>query len=417
MSGTVSPTAAYVDATGVHAPTFSQIQAFLISQFQAIYGADIVVSNDSQDGQLIGVFALAASDANAACIAVYNSFSPSTAQGVGLSSNVKINGLARQLPSNSSVDLLIVGQAGTLITNGAVLDQSSNRWLLPVSVEIPPTGAITVTATAEQAGALGASAGTITQIDTITRGWQTVTNPGPANPGAPVETDPGLRVRQSKSTALPALSVLMGIAGAVLQIPGVTACVPYENDTSTDYTATTPPVGVGPLPPHSISMVVQGGDATEICQTILLKKTPGCYTYGTTRETVDDVYGLPHDIGFFVPSQVDIGVQITLTPKAGYSTIIGAAISQTVADYINGLGSGVDVVYSKLWLPANLCDTTTGLPTGATNTYDITAMTIASPSGGTYAMANIPIDIFEIAHCLVANVVITPTSRSGASSR
>jgi hypothetical protein len=407
MSGTVSPTAAYVDATGIHAPTFADIQNFLISQFQAIYGSDIVVSSDSQDGQLIGVFALAVADANAACIDVYNARSPATAQGVGLSSVVKINGMTRQLPSNSSVDLLIIGQAGTLITNGAVLDQSSNRWMLPVSVEIPVSGSITVTATAQTAGALGAAAGTITQIDTITRGWQTVTNPAAAEPGAPVETDPGLRVRQSQSTALPALTVLAGVVGAVLQLPGVTACVPYENDTSTDYTATTPPIGVGPLPPHSISMVVQGGDATQIAQTILLKKTPGCYTYGTTRETVDDVYGLPHDIGFFVPSQIDVGVHITLTAKAGYSTLVGAAISQAVADYINGLGSGIGVVYSKLWLPANLCDATTQLPTGATNTYDITAMTVASPSGGTYGTANIPVSIFQIAHCDSANVVIT----------
>jgi hypothetical protein len=407
MSGTVSPTAAYVDATGIHAPTFADIQSFLISQFQAIYGSDIVVSSDSQDGQLIGVFALAVADANAACVDVYNARSPSTAQGVGLSSVVKINGMTRQLPSNSSVDLLIIGQNGTLITNGAARDQSSNRWLLPVSVLIPVSGSITVTATAETPGALGAAAGTITVIDTITRGWQTVTNPGPAEPGAPVETDPGLRVRQSQSTALPALTVLAGVVGAVLQLPGVTACVPYENDTSTDYTATTPPAGVGPLPPHSISMVVQGGDATEIAQTILLKKTPGCYTYGTTRETVDDVYGLPHDIGFFVPSQIDVGVRITLTAKAGYSTLVGAAISQAVADYINGLGSGVGVVYSKLWLPANLCDATTQLPTGATNTYDITAMTVASPSGGTYGTANIPVSIFQIAHCDSANVVIT----------
>src|SRR5271170_2946754 len=100
MSGTTSPTAAYVDATGVHAPAFVDIQNYLIASYQAIYGADIVVDNSTQDGQLIGILALAIADTNAACIAVYNSFSPSTAQGVGLSSMVKINGMQRELPSN-----------------------------------------------------------------------------------------------------------------------------------------------------------------------------------------------------------------------------------------------------------------------------------------------------------------------------
>jgi hypothetical protein len=66
MSGTTSPTSAWVDATGIHAPTFADVQDYLISQFQAIYGADIVVDPSTQDGQLIGVFALAIADTNAA---------------------------------------------------------------------------------------------------------------------------------------------------------------------------------------------------------------------------------------------------------------------------------------------------------------------------------------------------------------
>jgi hypothetical protein len=207
------------------------------------------------------------------------------------------------------------------------------------------------------------------------------------------------------ATGIPATATIQSISALNVTIaPATTASIALG---ATITVTGTPPLGVGPLPPHSVSLVVQGGDAVQICDTILLKKTPGCYTYGTTRETVNDIYGLPHNIGFFVPTTVQIGVAITLTAKAGYSTIVGAGISQTVADYINGLGSGVSVVYSKLWLPANLCDSTTGLPSGATNTYDITAMTIASPPTGTYGTANIAISIFQIAQCTAANVVIT----------
>jgi uncharacterized phage protein gp47/JayE len=407
MSGATSPTAAWVDATGIHAPTFTDIVNYLIGQMQAIYGADIIVSNDTQDGQLLNIFALAIADANNACIAAYNSFSPSTAQGVGLSSNVKINGLTRALPSYSSVDLLLTGVATTEIPNGIAMDLAGNRWLLPPTVTIPQSGQVTVTATSDTAGAINAPPDTVTIISTVTFGWQQVTNPTAATPGAPVESDPALRARQAQSTALPALTVLSGIVSAVLALNGVIACKGYENDTSTDYTATPPPIGVDPLPPHSVSLVVQGGDSQTICDTILLKKTPGCYTYGSTRHTSFDVYGLPHDIGFFIPTQVPIGVNITLTARAGYSTIVGAAISNAVANYINGLGSGVSVIYSKLWLPANLCDATTGLPTDSTNTYDITAMTVATPPGGTYGTTNIAVAIFQIANCTPANVVIT----------
>lgn len=407
MSGTLPdlPTTAWVDQDGIHAPAYTTIQAYLIGQFQAIYGADIIVSPDSQDGQLIGIFALAIHDCNSMAIAVYNGFSPNTAQGVGLSSMVKINGLERALPSQSTVTLTLVGQAGTFIEAGVAGDVSSNRWLLPPNVVIPPSGTLSVTATAEQPGAIPALPGTVTRILTVTRGWQTVNNPSAATRGAPLETDAALRRRQSESTALPAQSVLAGITGAVLSLPGVTAVSPYENDTNNDYTVTAPPSGIGPLPPHSISLVVEGGDATEICQTILRHKTPGAYTYGTTRVTVPDVYGLPHNIGFFIPTPVPVGVHITLIARAGYSTLVGQAISQTVADFINDLGSGVSVTYSKLWLPANLCDAE-GAPTGASNTYDITTMTVGK-IGGTYGTVNIPIAIFEKATCQPSDVVIT----------
>lgn len=396
MSG--SSTAAYVDMTGIHAPTFPEIRDYLVAQFQVIYGSDIVVDESTQDGQLIGVFALAIADANAACIQVYNSFSPSTAQGVGLSSMVKINGLARALPSNSSVTLSIIGTAGTVIINGVASDASSNRWLLPPSVIIPPSGQITVTATAEQPGAIIALADTIVRITTVTRGWQEVRNPFAATPGAPVETDPQLRVRQSQSTADPSVTVLAGITGAVLALPGVTAAKPYENDTSATDPLTT-------LPPHSIALVVQGGDVTAICETILMHKTPGCFTYGTMRETVSDLYGLPHDIGFFIPVPVPIAVAITLIPKPGYTTNVGRGISRAVSDYINGLGSGEAVVYSKLWLPANLCDLQ-GLPIGAGDTYDITELWVGL-QGGTLGMTNIPITIAQVATCTPQDVVIT----------
>jgi uncharacterized phage protein gp47/JayE len=408
MSGTVapvSPTAAYVDRTGIHAPDYAAVLAFLKGQLQAIYGSDTVIDNDSQDGQLIGIFALALSDTNAACVAVYNSFSPSTAQGVGLSSMVKINGMARHVPSNSTAPMTIIGVAGTVITNGIVQDTPGNNWALPASVTIPPNGDIIVTATCQTPGAVTAPDGDISRIYTVTLGWQSATN-GPVTVGAPVESDALLRIRQSVSTALPALSVLSGIIGAVAALPGVIATKGYENDTNVDYTTAVPPLGEGPLPPHSISLVVQGGDAIQICQTILLKKTPGAYTYGSTRELVDDVYGLPHDIGFFIPTAVAIGVHITLTAKAGYSTIIAQAIRDTVAAYINGLGSGVSVIYSKLWLPANL-DGATDVPENATATYDITAMTMASPVTGTYGTANITLNIFQMAVCDPTDVIIT----------
>src|SRR4051794_209612 len=109
-----------IDASGISAPTYAEILTSLQDSMRSIYGDDIYIEADSQDGQFLAILALAIKTANDASIDVYNSFRPGFAQGGGLSSVVKINGLKRLVPSNSSVVLTLIGQAGTIITNGFV---------------------------------------------------------------------------------------------------------------------------------------------------------------------------------------------------------------------------------------------------------------------------------------------------------
>ena len=206
---------AYVDATGFHYPDYPTVLEQLKDEYRTIYGNDVYLEADSQDGQWVAVMALAIFDTMQVAASVYNSFSPLTAQSDALSRNVKINGIRRRVATYSQVDLRIVGQVGTTINNGQAEDTLGQKWNLPVSVTIPVGGEITVTATAVDIGAKTASANTITKISTPTLGWQTVNNALAAVPGNPVETDAELRKRQKVSTALPSLSVLDGIVGAV----------------------------------------------------------------------------------------------------------------------------------------------------------------------------------------------------------
>ena len=335
-----------VTATGISSPTYADIYASLQASFQSIYGVDSVITPDSQDGQLLAIVARGQADANAATVAVYNSYSPATAQGVALSNAVKINGIARQASSFSSVALLLVGQVGSTINNGVVSDLNNNRWILPAVVVIPMTGSVTVSATCQTPGAVGAPINTVQQIMTPSLGWQSVTNLSSASPGAPVETDAQLRQRQAISTALPSLTVLQGISGAIADLAGVTEVRAFENDTGA--------VDANGLPAHSIAMVVEGGDVNEIAMAIYDKKTPGAYTYGTTSAAINDSYGIPHTIRFFIPAQVPVKASIMVHALTGYSSAIGDQIKQAVADYINALPIGQPVYISRLYLPAQL---------------------------------------------------------------
>lgn len=381
-----------IDATGIHAPSYADVLNALKAQYRAIYGPDVYLENDSQDGQWLAVLAKCIHDANSAAISVYHAFSPATAQGMGLSRMVKINGIRRQIATASTVDVRLIGQAGTTIQNGVVQDANQIRWDLPAQVVIPPSGEVTVTAICQTPGAISAAAGTVTQIATPTLGWQSVTNPAAGAMGAPVEIDAMLRRRQAASVALPSRTVLEGIVGAVAAVKGVRRYSAYENDTDTTD-------GNG-LPSHSIALVVEGGDAERIAQAIAAKKTPGAGTYGTTTTLIHDRYGIEHPIRFFRPVEVPVTVRIALNALAGYTSAVGQAIQQAVSEYVNARAIGEPLRAARLYVPANL----NGQPDS--ETFDITALSIARPDAAN-ARLEMPVAFNEAVHCAPSDVKLT----------
>lgn len=359
---------AVVSATGITAPSYAEILESLRTSFRTIYGSDVYIDADSQDGQFLALLALAISDANDAAIAVYNSFSPATGTGAALSSNVKINGIARLVASRSAAVGLVVGVVGTTITNGSVKDVSGNIWTLPPSVVIPPAGQIAVTVTATQLGAITAPAGSITVINTPTLGWQSFVSTAAATPGAPVESDAALRRRQAVSTNLPAQTPLGALLGALLNLSGVTRAAVYENATDT--------TDANGLPARSISVVIAGGDLGSIAQTIGQKKTPGGSTFGSTsRAYTDPNTGITYTINFFILASTTVKVNLVGRVRPGYTAASVAEIQKAIAGYLNGLAIGEDVDSSRLWAPAYL----NGAPAGLT--YEIDTITLAIGNG------------------------------------
>src|SRR5260363_267487 len=359
-----------IDATGIHAPSYADVLNALKAQYRAIYGPDVYLENDSQDGQWLAVLAKCIHDANSAAISVYHAFSPATAQGMGLSRMVKINGIRRQIATASTVDVRLIGQAGTTIQNGVVQDANQIRWDLPAQVVIPPSGEVTVTAICQTPGAISAAAAM----------------------GAPVEIDAMLRRRQAASVALPSRAVVEGIVGAVAAVKGVRRYSAYENDTDTTD-------GNG-LPSHSIAPVVEGGDAERIAQAIAAKKTPGAGTYGTTTTLIHDRYGIEHPIRFFRPVEVPVTVRIALNALAGYTSAVGQAIQQAVSDYVNARAIGEPLRAARLYVPANL----NGQPDS--ETFDITALSIARPDAAN-ARLEMPVAFNEAVHCAPSDVKLT----------
>lgn len=348
-----------ITSAGPVVPAFTDVLAAIQSDFQGIFGADAYIAPDSQDGQLLAIFSQAISDLCQQIANLYAQFSPQTAVGVCLDQVVKVNGIRRKSATPSTCPIVISGTANTTIAAGLVGDDLGlgTQWALPPNVQIPGGGTITVTATCTTNGAILVAEGHInTIIGGATSGWQSAVNEVLPTAGSPIETDLALRQRQSISVALAALTPLSTILGAVSNVTGVIRYAIYENDTdSWDNHG---------LPPHSISIVVEGGAVGDVANAIAATKNPGTGTYGTTSQIVLDSAGVANTINFMELNQVETTVVINIRALSGYASTTTALIQQVVSAWISQLPIGSVVYLDKVRPAADLQGTIATQTTG-----------------------------------------------------
>lgn len=387
---TLTTVAPVITDAGPIAPTFYEIVDYLKTEYKRIYGADAYLENDSQDGQWIGVFSRAIADVNAVIVDTYSTFSPKTAVKDALSRNVAINGISRQIPTFSTVDLEITGTPGTEITKGYALDVNVNQWMFPDLVTIPESGMVVVTAKAKKPGAILAMSNTVTIIGKPTRGWKGVNNPATSSLGMPVESDEKLRQRQALSVAIPSQSKTDSIKGGIFSLAGVSRCKTYENDHDS-----TNDLGI---PAHHLCVVVAGGDANEIAGIMRAKKSLGCGWYGNVNVTVINAFGDEEKVAIYRPNIVNIGFKLNIVGSAEYTKEIEENIKQNLADYVNQLDIGDRIMLNKLYIPAGLFGNLDS------ETYQIVSIEIIA--NGTPIDGNYSLEFNAVAYCDTDNIEI-----------
>ena len=333
-------------SAGLSVPSYADVLADLLAQFQSIYGTNVYLGPDSADYQMISAFAAKISDTMEAFQLVYAAASPLTATGSALDQLVKLNGIARKVASYSTCLLTLTGTAGATIVTGIVRDLNGILWSLPTFTTIATGGTVVAMATCQTAGAITAGASQITQIVNPQAGWISVTN-GSTLPvtGQPVESDSALRARQALSVSLPSRTMLAGTQAAIAATAGVSRYNIIENPTGS-VTAGAPTWGT---PAHSITCVVEGGTDAAVAQAIYNNRGIGALTNGTTTVSVTDSYtGSSLSIGFSRPSYVPIYVALNVYALTGFTTATQGAISLAIATYLNTLQIGQSVVQSEL---------------------------------------------------------------------
>ena len=389
----MSYTAPTISSTGITIPTYTDILDYFISEAQTIFGSDIYLETDSADYQMLSIIAYLAHDCMNVAQLSYNSFRADTVIGTPQDSLYKINGIIRNSASYSTCTVVVTGTSGTIITNGKCKDTSGYVWDLPTTTTISSSGTISVSATCETIGAISAPIGTITTIYTPTSGWTSVTNAVAATVGTAQETDSAFRARQTNSVELPSMSLTDGILSAVNAISGITRSEIYENPTSS--------IDSNTLPAHSIAIVAEGGTDEDIATAIYNKKTPGCYTYGTTSYTLTDYFNNSITINFFRPTSVTVYIAVTIKELTGYLSDTASDIQTAIADYINSLGIAEELTISGMIAAAMAVNTSIYKPT-----FSITSLTAGTVSGS-LSSSDIESSFNEVFYGSTSNITIT----------
>jgi uncharacterized phage protein gp47/JayE len=304
-----------------------------ITELKAIWasslGATVDLGPDSPDGQIIGDLAKMFNVLDDIAGAIY-SYLRDGASGNFLARQVRLNGITKNAGAFSTCPCTFTGTPGTVIPTSALIRGTTET---DTTITWSPTAPITIGGGATGSGTLicskkgdvAAPAGTLNQIQTVIKGWTSVTNPADATRGYADEGDPRLRARRDRSVAMPSQCMTDGLRAGILNLDNVTQAVVWENELDTPKV-----MAGGTLPPHCIYAVVDGGDATEIANAIKLRKAGGCSTMGSVLQTVFNEQRHPCEIRFSRPTPVEIWLEIDVTMRAGWISGTDTTIKEAI---------------------------------------------------------------------------------------
>jgi uncharacterized phage protein gp47/JayE len=292
------------------ADIIASVQANLNAVTDPVSGETLVVdlNDNSVFSQVAGIIAEEIADCWTAAAAAYLQFDPLFNTGAGQSGTVQLNGLLRIPPTATVLNLQAGGTAGATIPAGSVVSTSDNlnQFTTNESVTIGSGGTVEVEATCTTLGAVVVADSAAMSVGTPVRGWTTVTCLATVIQGAAGETDEALRIRQQVSTSETSYRQIEAIYAAVLNVPGVTYCRVYQNNTIT--------TDSNGIPAKSIAVVVNGGDNTAIAKELFKRVPVGVGYYGSTTVQLTDVQGIVYNVSFQRPIPVPIIVSVVVEP-------------------------------------------------------------------------------------------------------
>ena len=370
-----------ISNTGLVIERLDAILTRLSQSMRDIYGQDINLNADTQDGQFIGILSQGIADFNEVLAGVYAMSDPTTAVGRWLDIQLKYVGLERNRATFSYLnDVQFTVVNNTIIPEGYTLtDENGTEWTTTNTATSTGTSLVMQLRSVE-VGAFHLAASKPLTPKTIVLGVQAVTTTSDSVLGKTQESDAEALARFLRSYTINNLDEREGLEGALLALTDVRDAKVHEN-----YTNAT---DANVVEAHSINPVVIGGVSEDIALQILKKKAVGCGLQGSQSVTVF-YEGLDRIVKFDRSTAVNIDVKITVvrnSPSVGVD-------QQAIIDALQAVDFNIseDVVAGGLY--------------GAAYNQSYKIKSVLLTSGALIDQLIIPIGIRE--HGVINNVTVT----------
>lgn len=323
----------YLDDTGVIIPDTSDIKTTVQNEWKDAIGQDLVLDDDTPQGQLIDGEVLARSSVIRNNAQLANQINPNLAGGVYLDAICSWLGIVREGATRTLIPgCLLAGRPTTFIPAGSRARTKNGDIAMTVGdVELDANGQGTIDFVCEQTGPISVPAHFLERIVDTVLGWETVDNPTDGTPGRNQQSDSSLRQVRALRLARNAISTMEAQISGLYGVPGVQSLQFRENISHQFQTID----GIY-MKPHSVWACVFGGSDQDIAMTLLREKTDGAGWNGAVSVTVIEPNAeIPYTVQFDRPALVDVAIRVTV--NRGQSTADPTtAVQNAIVKYANG---------------------------------------------------------------------------------
>lgn len=323
----------YIDDTGVIIADVADIKSDVQEEWKNAVGQDLILDDDTPQGQLIDAEVLARSAVMRGCAQVANQINPNLSGGVWLDAVCSWLGIYREKATRTLIPSCAVqGTAKTLIPAGSrARTKNGDICRSLVDVRLNDSGMGTVDFEVVETGPIAVPAGYLQIIVDTVLGWSSINNPTAGTLGQNRQSDASLQAVRALRLANNAISTREAIISNLYGVPGVRSLQFREN------VGDTPIVIDGvTLVPHSVWVCVYGGASESIAEVLLREKTDGAGWNGAVEVVVTDKFsGQPYDVKFDRSTEVPVQIRV-VAGEGDYSFDLENTIKSAILAYASG---------------------------------------------------------------------------------